>query len=322
MLSTILDVALGVVFVFIIFSTVASGIHEFIARMLATRSKQLWRALGVMLDDMPTPERRMDQAKTAALGLTGKRDARPERSASTEVTADGADDERTTSQKLFAHDLINGLDNTAKRGRTRLSHIEPDVFSRALLDVVSGNETLEDTRAARRAIGALKSSRLKNELTAVARHADNDIQKLRDDLGRWFDIHMEALTQAYRRRTRWWLFLVGLIVAVGFNVDAIRVTNGFYEDDALRALVVAEAESLVGECTFTNGNPDEECKTKIEAASEALELPLWWGDDAQVDALSIIGWIIAAAAIAQGGPFWFDVLRRIAGFKKAAMSTG
>ena len=62
--------------------------------------------------------------------------------------------------------------------------------------------------------------------------------------------------------------------------------------------------------------PDKECKTKIEAASEALELPLWWGDDAQVDVLSIIGWIIAAAAIAQGGPFWFDLRRSIAGFKK------
>ena len=36
----------------------------------------------------------------------------------------------------------------------------------------------------------------------------------------------------------------------------------------------------------------------------------------------MIGWIIATAAIAQSGPFWFDVLRRIAGFKKAAMSTG
>ena len=192
----------------------------------------------------------MDQAKTAALGLTGKRDARPERSASIEATADGADDQRTTSQKLFAHDLINGLDSTAKRGRTRLSHIEPDVFSRALLDVISGNETLEDTRAARRAIGALASSRLKNELTAVARHAGDDIRKLRDDLGRWFDTHMEALTLAYRRRTRWWLFLVGLIVAVGFNVDAIRVTNGFYEDAALRALVMVEAESLADDCTF------------------------------------------------------------------------
>lgn len=71
---------------------------------------------------------------------------------------------------------------------------------------------------------------------------------------------MEGLSRAYRRRTRWWVFALGIVVAVGFNVDALRV--------------------------------------------------VW----------SIVGWFIAAAAIAQGAPFWFDVLRRVAGFKRGALS--
>ena len=184
--STILDVVIGIVFVFFVFSTVASGIHEAIARALATRSKQLWRSLGTLLDGTePTPGKK-ERATAIALGLTGSRDPRP----STDAASGG---EASTLQKFFAHDLINGLDDTTQLAKTRLSHIEPNLFSRALLDVVSGNQHLENTAAAKEAIDGLPESRLKKDLQALVRHAGADIEELRDDIGSWFDTRMDVL---------------------------------------------------------------------------------------------------------------------------------
>lgn len=316
-ISTVLDVAIGIVFVFFLFSIVASGIHELVARVLATRSKQLWRALGNLLDDDHETQAGLQRASTLVLGLTRSRDPRPTLAQALNPAPD------SVTQKLWAHSMVRGLDDTdrwQKWTRTRLSHIEPDLFSRALLDVLSGDTLIADTATFQDFVSELPNCELRRELSAIARHAGEYIEDVREDVGHWFDTRMEALSKAYRRRTRWWLFVVGVIVAVGFNVDAIHVTDTFYEQDALRALVAAEAESLVGTCTFTEGVPDDTCKEQLTDASDALRLPVWWGES-EINRWSVPGWLIAGAAIAQGGPFWFDLLRRLAGFKKAAMST-
>ena len=312
--SKILDVVIGIVFVFFVFSTLASGIHEVVTRALATRSKQLWRALATLLDGLGDEPDKTQRAATIAFGLNGARDPRP---SSQPTTAPAA----TNVQRLFAHDLINGIDDTTQLPKTRLSHIEPELFSRALLDLISDNSRLENTADAREAVDNLPESRLKDELQALVRHAGAEIEQLRADIAGWFDIRMEALSRAYRRRTRWWLFVVGVIVAVGLNVDAVRVVNRFYEDDATRTLISAEAESLAESCEFSGGEPDAACKANLEAASDALKLPVWWGQGESVNGLTLLGWAIAAAAISQGAPFWFDVLRRVAGFKRGAISS-
>ncbi|MEM9562868.1 MAG: hypothetical protein AAGA93_09640 [Actinomycetota bacterium] len=308
--STILDVVIGVVFVVFVFSVVASGVHELVTWALATRSKQLWRAIGRLLDGEAGPASNPGRAAQVAFGLNGGNDRRPARDAVIEG-------EPSLKDQLFAHPLVNGLDGTGGSGtRTRIDHIDAGLFSRALVDVVSGGRRLEDTAEFRRAIGHLPVA-LRQELESVARHAGDTIEELRTDLSGWFDDRMDALTRSYRSRTRWWLFAIGLAVAVAFNVDALDVTNEFYRDEVTRALVVAEAEALAASPTCepdATGAITEACRDQVSATANALDLPVWW--DRSPDAWSPIGWLIAGAAIAQGGPFWYDVLRRLAGFRR------
>lgn len=319
-LSTILDVVIGVVFIFFVFSLVASGVHELVSRALASRSKQLWRAIGRLIDDDEGTTSSVRRTRTIVGGLNGSRDPRPDRG--------GSAGSSRRSDQLLAHALIGGLDEADTWGRqakTRISHIEPELFSRALIDVVAGNATLEDTAAFRRALGTLPDGRLRRELEAVARHAGPGIDDLRRDLAAWFDDRMDALSTAYRRRTRWWLFVLGVVVAVGFNVDAVDVTNAFYRNEATRALVVAEAEALAAGdlCDVDDaGDVSEDCRDRLAATADNLDLPVWWEDGFDLDGgRSLIGWLIGGAAIAQGGPFWFDVLRRLAGFRRSALVT-
>ena len=61
---------------------------------------------------------------------------------------------------------------------------------------------------------------------------------------------------------------------------------------------------------------------RLAATADNLDLPVWWEDGFDLDGgRSLIGWLIGGAAIAQGGPFWFDVLRRLAGFRRSALVT-
>lgn len=306
-LSVVLDVIIGVAFIFFLFSVIASGIHELFARALATRSKHLWRTLSELLDGDDDDIEHKELAAVAIGGLNGSRDPRPVRTG----RAPG-----TYQEKLFAHPLVNGLDTAITDKKARLSHIEPDVFSRALLDVISGNTALPDVAAFQRELSKVPNERLRAELMSLARHADNDIGRLRNEIGDWFENRMSVLSRAYRRRTRWWLFVIGTTVALAANVDAIHVTTAFYVDEPLRALVSESAVQLAETCTFENGTPDEACQTALDSASDALDLPVWWDGTANFAWSTPLGWLIAGAAIAQGAPFWFDLLRRLAGFKK------
>ncbi len=46
MFSTILDVIIGLAFVFFVFSLLVSGINELVRKVLNTRAKALWKSIG------------------------------------------------------------------------------------------------------------------------------------------------------------------------------------------------------------------------------------------------------------------------------------
>ncbi|MFT7649984.1 MAG: hypothetical protein ACI8Y4_004749 [Candidatus Poriferisodalaceae bacterium] len=89
--------------------------------------------------------------------------------------------------------MIRGLDEASNTDKTRLSHIDPGLFSKALVDIVADGEQLAGTRAFQDSLGKLPASDLKDELEALARHAGSDIQDLREEIGSWFDTRMDAL---------------------------------------------------------------------------------------------------------------------------------
>jgi hypothetical protein len=81
--------------------------------------------------------------------------------------------------------------------------------------------------------------------------------------------------------------------------------------------VVAVVRQAEGVATTCEDIADVTTCTRTEVSNfdEALVLPVGWTQEARDDGLDVkqaLGWVIAAAAVAQGAPFWFDLLRRIA----------
>jgi hypothetical protein len=287
--SGILDLVIGMVFVFLVFSLLVSGANEAIMRLLAWRSRHLWRALRELLDGQ-SPDLTKDQRPTTT---TSAAPASP------------------WTDRLYAHPLITGLEGRLPTARSRLSHIPTSDFAKAMVDMIvpdaEGKTTVDDVRA--KVAAMPNESPIKQPLLAILTAADGQMDRLLDGIGSWFDARMNYLSARYKRHVKWVLVAIGLVVAVSFNVDAISAAHRLYRDTALRSAVAQQATTLVATC---NGKPDEAACARTETAKvdQSLNLPVGWSGAGPVHPLRVFGWLIAAIALSQGAPFWFDLLRR------------
>jgi hypothetical protein len=289
-----IDLVVGMLFVFLVFSLVVSGINEGITRILAARSRQLWRSLRQFLD-----------------GGAQKGDQRPRKDAKVDKGA-------PLSTRLYVHPLIQQLETAVRDRRSRLSHIPSTDFSRGLIDVVvpgEGATTVEDFE---RALQELPDE-LSTQLRTIANEVGQDVEKLRQGIGEWFDARMSNLSVVYRRRTKWVLFALGLVVAVALNVDAIDAAQRLYRDQALRTAVAQQAVNVATACQDEPASAVESCtRNAVEDVEGSVRFPVGWTDTSvsDVDGWQVVGWLIAAAALSQGAPFWYDLLRRVSGLRR------
>lgn len=187
-------------------------------------------------------------------------------------------------------------------------------------------------------------------LVAHARRLDDDVwsslETLRTSLAGWYDSRMAALSAWYRKRSRFVAFGLGLLVVVGFNVDAIGIPQELWQNENVRGVVVAVADTAVVDLEACRASGDQ--LTCVEGTVDELidiGLPLGWdvgtSCDGECDGIlerisyalgtqgggvrgalrKVLGWGLAAAALAMGASFWYDVLTRATGFKRSSRRT-
>ena len=299
-LTTALDTVIGVVFVFLVFSLLTSGIGEGIARAFTLRQRHLWRTLRKLVDGEAGPWNKDQRPKPGDTGTT-------------------------LTDQLSEHPLIRQLEGPNLTSRSRVGHIDTGDFSRAMFDLLVPNP--QEPNVLEQLMSKLQQlpegSALRARLEFVLKQAGADLDAVGNAIGDWFDARMEWLSRVYKRHTKYLLFVIGLVVIPIFNVDAIRTTTELYRDDALRAAVAEEAASLVQTCTPTESTEGAEPQEPADA--EALRdclgdevkevlgdirLPVGWPDPDRNIWLRLLGWVIAAVAMSLGAQFWYDVLRR------------
>lgn len=285
--SGMIDLVVGILFIFLVFSLLVSAVNEGLTKLLAWRSRHLWRALRQILDG-EKPSLTVDQ--------------RPKVSATEAIT---------WTDRLYTHPLVRQLERRVPTSRSRLSHLSADDFSRALIDLLlpdsNGSATVAEVRTAVR--GLPTNSPLRAPLLAILNDMGDRLDQLRRGIGDWFDARMEALSSAYKRHVRLLLIAVGLLIALLFNVDAIGATRQLYRDQALRSAVAEQAVAIVAECQ-EDESPVQCTRKQVAKVDPAIRLPVGWPDSDGIDGLQIVGWMIGGVALGQGAPFWFDLLRK------------
>ena len=194
----------------------------------------------------------------------------------------------------------------------------------AFIGLVTGDPTREQLVTA---LGVVPKD-LRTKLLAVLNEAGEDIVRIRSGIEEWYERTMSAASSWYRKQTRWFLFLAGLVMAISLNVDAVGAATTLYRDDATRDAIVALADDVSSITCATPADPasDEAAGDgEQDAASSpdlvcvreelggSLALPIGWGGIETTFwawVLRVLGWITVAGAVTVGAPFWYDLLGR------------
>jgi hypothetical protein len=308
--SNIIDVAIGLVFIFLLLSLICSAAHELIEMLLKERAANLEKGIQELAGSDP----------------------------------------KDFVSKLYSHGLINSLyagkyEGEAKSLFTRLykryikgqdlpSYIPSKNFALALID-------LEKT-------GADLPGNIKDALQAFRRVAGQDVSVLQQHIEAWFNSSMDRVSGWYKRRSQWIVLVLGLAAAVAVNADCIAIAKRLSTNSNLRKSVEQLAESTIkdmpapaasqpagaGSQTTDTANPTPNAPSgsngQLDATAalhqiqqhlstlDALGLPV--GRDYSLKSPSQLwtatrahwlGWLITALAVSLGAPFWFDMLNKI-----------
>jgi hypothetical protein len=306
----ILDVAIGTLFVFLLFSLVVSSLNEVILSSMDKRAAFLKEGLNELL------QHRTNQGVAA---------------------------HNLTVDNLLNHGLVNSL----SRGTSDPSYIGPFTFSRAVLDLLCGNAldtaaTLQAKAAEiKDAIAAIPNETLKQSLTTIYREAEGNLDAFKIGLENWFNRGMERVTGWYKRYTQKWLLGLAATLAIFCNVDSVHIIQSLSADPQLRASIVKQAGDYVGQAEKPADKPaGDEPTAKIDQFKRNLDalggtgIPMGWSD-ASYNYLfkdpghgggagelkdfgwnwshvltALFGWMLTAFAASLGAPFWFDLLQR------------
>jgi hypothetical protein len=297
--SEILDVAIGVALVFLMMSFLATAIREAIESVVKARAVFLERGIRQLLDD---PD---------GTGL---------------------------ARAFYEHPLIFSLfpgefDPKDRRifGRALPSYVPARNFADTLIDLairgpvkseyaIMQTAAVPTVAALRANVGRLRSPMLIRAVLTAMDHAGDDISLVRENIQHWFDSGMDRVSGQYKRRTHLWLFLIGVVLAAGLNVNAIAITDHLARNKALRESLVARANAVTHDSFYVKQLSDSTFRlAEAKRANDelnALDLPIgierYSLPRNSGDWVRMFGGIlITAFAVTLGAPFWFDALNKM-----------
>lgn len=304
--SPALEVALGLMFLFLTLSLLASGLTEMGAALFQRRERCLKAGIEQLVGLEPALGGRID--------------------------------------RLYAHPLIRELVRPPMFGTRRAKERPPSaipapVFATALLDVLTDEAVSDDPAQHQALVGALTAlpaghpvrvpiERLvtspRQDLAAVR----TELEAQRPAIEAWFCSAVDRVRDWYGLQVRWVLLACGIGMAVTFNIDTFAVAKGLWGDPALRQATVVAADRAVQQGEPAAPGTVSEVTTRLgdlnklalpmgwkfstgPGSADAGDLRRWPGTDWNRYPAKLLGLLVTAVAVMLGGPFWFDLLSKV-----------
>lgn len=271
--STVLDLAVGLIFAFLLISLITSTGTEAVASAAGWRADTLLQGIKNLLNDQ---------------NFTG------------------------LAKDLYNHGLVNPQSDGKATSEATLtakpSYIDAEHFATALMERL---KILPNAADLQTEINKITDPQLKGVLSGIVARANGNVDQIRRDLAAWFNQGMDRVAGVYKRYTQLWNFLIALLLAIAFNLDAVKIAHTLWDQPGLIKEFSAPAVGANADKLFTQLGQ--------------LGLPFGW-DDKAIDDLwrlptslsaivswvsAIVGWVIVAASTLFGASFWFDALQRV-----------
>jgi hypothetical protein len=306
--SVVLEVVIGLVFVYFIISLLCSTLTEWIARMTALRAKTLKDGINTLLqNDDALKKIIFDHPLVAGISPKNKnwweffnRDKPfpsnvPSRTFSTilletikEKTE--APEQSTATQESIIKQLENGIN-------------------------------IWDNAKTKQVLNAL----LYSSKTQVNKE-ENVATKFQVSIEKWFDDAMDRVSGWYKRKSQLIVLILAIILCGAFNIDTYMVATSLFQDTTLRTSIVAAAEARVKQSVTEDTNSEANISELRDELSE-LKLPIGWSGDPDSPKktpgtfieviIKLAGILFTAFAVTLGASFWFDLLSKIVNLRSS-----
>lgn len=331
-LDAILEVAIGLVASWLTLSVAVSQVQEWISGALAWRAQTLEKSILSMLQ-------------------------------SGQLVKD-----------FYNNPLIQSLSEPGKNRKP--SYIPASAFATAMMDIfinagspagqqLVGTNTLSISQI-NMGITNMKAQNpgLGKVMDHIFPHLSNDAISLdqsiaegRINMEKWYNSVQDRATGWYKRRITLWSFIIGMGLALVFNIDTVQITTQLWKAPTVRQALIAQATTTAA----GGAQPTNTISTllKPQDYADSLAVPFGWSTAPAADSSTQCGWtpgqnvhpaiwiqnqcnvivnlptmndawgwvgkligiLFSGLAAAQGAPFWFDILKKLINFR-GSNSTG
>lgn len=234
--TIVFDIVIGLIFIYLLYSLLATLVQEIISANFALRAKILERGIIRMLEDG-------DNFRFRIMGLislfrknsSGKR-------------------EETLSTKFYEHPLIKFLGED--KVHSMPAYIKKTTFSKVIIDLLRGEnvkpgddiqpliqQAFDDKKTGMGNV-AIDPQTLRF-LKSIWVDASGDIEKFKQLIEDWFDETMERVSGWYKKYIQVVLLFIGLVIAIIFDVDTIAIVEKLEKDPKLREQIVQQADAFI-----------------------------------------------------------------------------
>ncbi len=302
--SGAIEVGVGLVFTYFVFSSMCSGINEGIARVLNSRGTQLFQSINALIGDADMAKNFWTHDLITPL-LKSKSKAGAQQAAQVDLIAGITQNSQDGSIKSTV---------TRKTRKVLPSYISPTTVVTVMKAVAADPPRPPDSPIPSAVANAAAPTGFWGVLTSFKTALSNDEQQLQIVLEKWFNDAMDRLSGWYKRFVQVILLGLAVLVTIGFNVSTIHVAEELWRQPTLQAAVSLEANQVAP--SQNQGQTTQQPQSLKTDFNEAATLPVGWGAANRPQGgaawlLTVLGWLLTIGALTFGAPFWFDLLTRM-----------
>lgn len=233
------------------------------------------------------------------------------------------------AESFFKHPIFKQLCYAA-HNRSRVtenmlpSWVNKETFSAIVLDILNAHNKKDLATQ----IDKMDPGDMRRILQFLARQSDEQLTDFKDRIEYWFDEIMQRATDWYRKHTRRYLFVIGVVLAAIFNADTIQIYKGLSANaaarDRLGELAAAFAAGRDSIPVSPKGTSVAQAQAEFAQLSSMYQqivqspLGLGWQTSTQSSENGLWWWLVKIAglgltglAVTLGAQFWFDVLKNL-----------
>ncbi len=239
---------------------------------------------------------------------------------------------RTQLEGIFDADpaKLTGLEAQMKTWFTNKAFCE-GMFSL----LVFGSKEMAQFKAMEVRIKEIKDTGVRERLLGILNGGAERVESIKSGLENWFNKSMYDLTELYKKRMRYFVGGVAVIMVFSLNADSVRLVRELWNDNELRAATVKAAENFMNDdqaVAFALGkdttqqNMGSLVDSLKHQINEVHQLPLgwktetvpWFGqkglDNEKVTwwwLNKLLGLFITIGAVSLGSTYWYKQLKSL-----------